>query len=225
MVVRQTCATCHACPVRPCVPRAPPRVITVSPAPGSLRNSRRCWRRGGAAAKREGGWAPSPRRFGSGRGDFSPFREGPSACARTTSPHPPRRSLGSPTQLIMSAAAHLHISRPEYPSGPRALTARAAPCLADRDFFATTFDFLASAPNDGQQLDEPGYLQLVRAPVERGACARSKVRQSERGATDALVQRLYACVVPCVAWEERRLSPHDLEIGRHGCTCAVQCRR
>ena len=51
-----------------------------------LRNSRRCWRRGGRAPQCEGGWALRPRRSGSGQGDFSPRREGARAYARTTSP-------------------------------------------------------------------------------------------------------------------------------------------
>ena len=121
-----------------------------------LRNSLRCWRRGGRVAKREGGWAPSPRRSCSGGGDFSPRREGPSAFARTTPPHPTGRSLGSPTLLIMSAGVHTHAPDPDQPRYALSLTTSLAPCLALRVFFASTSDSLASAPIDGLEAGEAG---------------------------------------------------------------------
>ena len=73
-----------------------------------LRNSRRCWRRCRGAAKREGGWAPSPRGSRPEKNGLAACREGPSAFARTTSPHPPRRSPSSDPTLITPSMAHLH---------------------------------------------------------------------------------------------------------------------
>ena len=142
---------------------------------------RRCWRRGGAAAKREGGWCGSAPRSGSDRGDFSPRREGASAFARATSPHPSGRSPSSVPALAVSSTAHLHTSCREYPSGARSLTARAAPCLADRVTFATTSDFLASAPIDGLQAGE----------------ARKPSTGSRSTSTSTAAQRKSA---PCSAW-------------------------
>ena len=186
---------------------------------------RRCWRRGGAAAKREGGWCGSAPRSGSDRGDFSPRREGASAFARTTSPHPPGRSLGSPTQLTCPSGVQTHTPDPDQPRTTPSLTTLLSPRAVERDFFASTFDFLASAPNDGLLLDEPGYLQVLRARVDAAPARSEKVRQHQRGEARAMGLRACACDVPCVACEERRCSPHDLEISRHGCTCAIQCRR
>ena len=112
------------------------------------RNSRRCCRHGGGAAICEGECGRSSRTRCPGQGDFSLCGEGPSAFARTTSPHPSTRSPGQRNILITSSMALLHTPCREYPSGPRSLIAHAAPCPADRVTFATTSDFLASSPID-----------------------------------------------------------------------------
>ena len=169
-----------------------------------MRNSRRCWRRCRAAAKREGGWASSPQRFGSGQGDFSPRREGARAYARTTSPHPTGRSPSSVATLIISSVACMHTPCREYPSGSRVLTAHLAPCPADRVTFATTSDSLASAPVDGLQLDEAADLQRALARVDAVPARTKKVRQHQRSSARAMDLRACTCDVPCVAWEERR---------------------
>ena len=70
-----------------------------------------------------------------------------------------------------------------------------------------------------------GHLLVASARAVRVQYAREKVRQRQRGDARAMDLRACACDVPCVACEERRLSPHVLEIVRHGCTCNVQCRR
>ena len=108
----------------------------------------------GAADKREGGWAPSPQRSCSGQGDFSPCREGASALARTTSPHPPRRSPGQRNATNQSAGMHTHAPHPDQPRTTPSLTTLLAPCLADRVVFASTSDYLASAPIDGLEAGE-----------------------------------------------------------------------
>ena len=198
---------------------------TLTSARHSSASSRRCWRRGGGAAKCEGGWCGSPPRSGPDRGDVSPRREGARAYARTTSPHPSGRSPSSVPALAVSSTAHLHTSCREYPSGARSLTARAAPCLADRVTFATTSDSLASAPVDGLRAGEAADLQVLRARVDAAPARTKKVRQHQRSSARAMGQRACTCDVPCVACEERRLYQHALEISRHGCTCNVQCRR
>ena len=91
---------------------------TLTSARHSSATPRCWWRRGGRVAKRDGGWAPSPQRKASGRGDCSPFREGPSALARTTSPHPPRRSPSSVPALIMSSTSLLHTNTPLAANAP-----------------------------------------------------------------------------------------------------------
>ena len=165
--------------------------------------------------------APPSRRSCSGRGDFLPRREGPRPHARATSPHPPGRSLGSPTQLTCPSGVQTHTPDPDQPRTTPSLTTLLSPRAAERDFFASTFDFLASAPNDGLLLDEPGYLQVLRARVDAAPARSEKVRQHQRGEARAMGLRACACDVPCVACEERRIYQHVLEISRHGCTLSV----
>ena len=104
---------------------------------------------------------------------------------------------------------HQHVARSHQPSETCPLTTFLAPFRADRVtyMYATTTRGLAFASA------EPLHAQLeqifVSAParLERGACARPRAWQNQRSATHVVVQRSYACVVPCVAWEERGLSP------------------
>jgi hypothetical protein len=91
-----------------------------------------------------------------------------------------------------------------------------APFRADRVITATTSRGLAFASAELLRAQLEQIFVSAPARVERGACARSRVRQSQRSAMDAVVQRLYACVVPCVAWEERGLSPLVCERDPHG---------
>jgi len=165
---------------------------------------RRCWRRGGRVARRDGGWASSPQRSCFGRGEFLPRREGPRPHALATSPHPPRRSLGSPAQLTCPSGVHTHAPDPDQPRTTPSLTTLLAPCLADRVFFASTSDFLASAPIDGLQGGEAGKLHLARARVLLARQRREKKRQAQRGDARAMDLRACECDVRCVAWEERR---------------------
>ena len=114
------------------------------------------------------------------------------------------------------STTHQHAPRPDQPSETSPLTTFLAPFRADRVTSATTFRGLASASAEALRAElELIFVSLI-ARVERGACARPRVRQSQRGAMDAVVQRLYACVVPCVAWEERGLSPLVCERDPHG---------
>ena len=135
---------------------------------------RRCWRRGGRVARRDGGWAPRPRRSCFGRGDFLPRREGPRPHALATSPHPPRRAFGSPALLNHVRWRATHAPDPDQPRYALSLTTWLAPCAALRVFFSTTFDSLASAPNDGLLLAEAAYLQVLLAHVDAAPDAQKK---------------------------------------------------
>ena len=61
--------------------------------------------------------------------------------------------------------------------------------MADtRGFFASTFDFLASAPNDGLLLDEAGYLppalpQVDAVPARKKMCVSISAAQRVRWAS------------------------------------------
>ena len=117
------------------------------------------------------------------------------------------------------STTHQLAPRPDQPSETSPLTTFLAPFRADRVTSALRHDLprvglRRSAEALRAELDLI-FVSLI-ARVERGACARPRVRQSQRGAMDAVVQRLYACVVPCVAWEERGLSPLVCERDPHG---------
>ena len=198
---------------------------TLTSARHSSASSRRCWRRGGGAAKCEGGWCGSPPRSGPDRGDVSPRREGARAYARTTSPHPSGRSPSSVPALAVSSTAHLHTSCREYPSGARSLTARAAPCLTDRDFFASTFESLASSPIDGLQVGEAReHSTGSRSSSTRTAAQGKKPACSAwRGACDGPACMCVRCAVRCVGGAT--LSPHDLESSPPWMYVTVRCRR
>ena len=115
--------------------------------------------------------------------------------ARTTSPHPPRRSPGQRNATNQSAGMHTHAPHPDQPRTTPSLTTLLAPCLADRVFFASTSDSLASAPIDGLEAGEAGKPSTgsrssstcTAGQGKRAACS------ARRGACDGS-----ACVrVPC----------------------------
>ena len=100
-----------------------------------------------------------------------------------------------------------HTPDPDQPRTTPSLTTLLSPRAAERDFFASTFDFLASAPNDGLLLDEPGYLQVLRARVDAVPARSGKKRQHQRSNARAMDERACMCDVVRVVWEERGFSP------------------
>jgi hypothetical protein len=113
---------------------------------------------------------------------------------------------------------HTHAPDPDQPRTTPSLTTLLSPRAADRDFFPTTFESLASAHIDGLQAGEAGKLHLARARVLPGRLRKEKMRHAQRGEARAMGQRACMRDVPCVACEERRLYQHVVEIIRHGCT-------
>ena len=114
------------------------------------------------------------------------------------------------------STTHQHAHRPNPPSEACPLTTSLAPFRADRVTCATTTRGLASASAEALPAELERIFVSAPARVERGASARPRARQSQRSATHAVVQRLYACVVPGVAWEERGLCPLVCERDQHG---------
>ena len=171
------------------------------------RNSRCGGADDGRAAKREGGHL-------SALSEVDPIVVGQRPLDYSTGPVAalPRHTIAH----TRPSTTHQHAPRPDQPSETSPLTTFLAPFRADRVTSATTFRGLASASAEALRAELELIFVSLLARVERGACARSRVRQSERGAMDALVQRLYACVVPYVAWEERGLSPLVCERDPHG---------
>ena len=160
-------------------------------------------------AKCDGGWRPPPRRSYSGQGDFSPCREGPSALARTTSPHPPRRSPGQRNTLIISSGVCTHAPDPDQLRYAPSLTTWLAPCAALRVFFSTTSNSLASSPFDGLEAGAAGK-------PSHGSRSTSTSTATQIKTTSASAQRRAcggpACVhVRCTLRRVRgaTLSPHD----------------